>query len=186
MAYFQLIILAFGLSMDSLAIAMTSGAIIKNHKPVNVIKIAGMLAFIQMSLLAVGWRLGIEFVSYIEDIDHWIAFAILGFIGGKILYDSFKTDTSKQNFNPLSFFIMLSLAIAASIDAVATGLSLSCVHDSVLSLSLVVGIVTLILSGLGVIFGCKLGCIYAHQINRIGGIILLAIAFWILLDHTLF
>lgn len=186
MPLFQLIILAFGLSMDSFAIAMTSGAIIKNHRPINVMKIAGMLAFIQMSLIAIGWRVGINFISYLQKVDHWIAFGILTLIGGKILYENFKEESEGRHFNPLSFFIMLSLAVAASIDAVAAGLSLSCVHESVISLSFIVGLVTLLLSGVGVILGCKLGCIYTQQINRAGGIVLILIAVWVLAEHTLF
>lgn len=180
-----MIVLAVGLSMDSLIIALTSGAIIGNHNTVNILKIAGMLAFIQMALTVFGWFIGSTFAQYIADFDHWLAFGILFFLGAKVIISSMKEEESAP-FNPLSFKVMLGLAIATSIDATAVGLSLSLVGREVLSPAILIGLVTFIVSSLGIIFGCKVGQRYNLRINILGGIILIAIGCSILLEHTVF
>ncbi|MBD8389735.1 manganese efflux pump [Dysgonomonas sp. BGC7] len=181
----QMIVLAIGLSMDSLIIALTSGAIIGNHNTVNILKIAGMLAFIQMSLTVFGWFIGSTFAQYIADFDHWLAFGILFFLGAKVIISSMKEEESAP-FNPLSFKVMLGLAIATSIDATAVGLSLSLVGREVLSPAILIGLVTFIVSSMGIIFGCKVGQRYNLRINILGGIILIVIGCSILLEHTIF
>lgn len=180
-----LIILAIGLSMDSLIIALTSGAIIKNHKTVNVLKIAGMLAFIQMNLTIFGWLIGSTFAQYIEQYDHWIAFAILLILGIRVIASAIKDEESSP-FDPLNFKVMLGLAIATSIDATAVGLSLSLVNIDIVKPALIIGIVTLLISSVGIIFGSKVGQKYNLRINILGGIILILIAFSILAEHTIF
>lgn len=180
----QIIILAIGLSMDSLIIALTSGAIIKNHKAVNVLKIAGMLAFIQMNLTVFGWLIGSTFARYIDQYDHWIAFAILMILGIRVIVSAMREEESSP-FNPLNFKVMFGLAIATSIDATAVGLSLSFVDVDILKPALIIGIVTLLISSLGVVFGSKVGKRYNLRINILGGIILILIALTILLEHTI-
>lgn len=179
-----LIVLAIGLSMDSLIIALTSGAIIKNHKPANILKIAGMLAFIQMNLTVFGWLIGSTFVRYIDQYDHWIAFGILLFLGGRVIVSAIKEEESTP-FNPLNFKVMLGLAVATSIDATAVGLSLSLVNVDIIKPALIIGLVTLLISSLGIIFGSKVGRKYNLRINILGGIILILIAFSILAEHTI-
>lgn len=186
MDIFQLTILAVGLSMDSLAIALTSGAIIRNHHTVNVLKIAGMLAFIQMILIAMGWYMGSHFADYLGQYDHWLAFSILATLGGKVIYENFKSgDEDVNSFNPLNFIIMFTLAIAASIDAAAVGLSLSFLDESIVEAALVVGLVTLFLSSVGVVCGCKVGCKCTRRVNLAGGVILVLIGCTILFEHTI-
>jgi len=179
-----LIILAIGLSMDSLIIALTSGAIIKNYRPINILKIAGMLAFIQMNLTVFGWLIGSTFARYIDKYDHWIAFAILCFLGIRVIVSAIKEEEGSP-FNPLNFKVMLSLAIATSIDATAVGLSLSLVNVDIIKPAIIIGIVTLLISSLGIIFGSKVGKRYNLRINILGGIILILIAFSILAEHTI-
>lgn len=181
----QIIILAFGLSMDSLVIALTSGAVIGNHKTVNVLKIAGMLAFMQASLTIAGWFIGSTFAQYIDQYDHWLAFAILFTLGARVIICSMKGEENSSPFNPLNFKVMFSLGVATSIDATAVGLSMSLIHQNIILPAIIIGIVTFILSSLGVIFGCKVGQRYNHSINIIGGIILIVIGISILAQHTI-
>jgi putative Mn2+ efflux pump MntP len=180
----QIIILAIGLSMDSLIIALTSGAIIGNHHKVNVAKIAGMLAFIQMGLTVFGWLIGSTFARYIEEFDHWIAFTILLILGIRVIVSALKNEESSP-FDPLNFKVMLGLAIATSIDATAVGLSLSFINTQILVPAFIIGIVTFIISSAGVISGSKVGQRYNLRINMLGGIILILIACTILAGHTL-
>lgn len=175
--------------MDSLAIALTSGAIIKNHRLINVLKIAGMLAFVQMGLTAVGWLVGRSFVDYIDQYDHWIAFSILVFLGIRVIRDELRNkdeDIEVRPFNPLNIKTMFTLSVATSIDAMAVGLSISLVGIQITVPALVVGIVTFCVGILGVVFGSKASRRYKLSINIIGGLILIAIGITILLDHTVF
>ncbi|WP_101690808.1 manganese efflux pump MntP [Dysgonomonas massiliensis] len=184
-----IIVLAIGLSMDSLAIALTSGAIIKNHRLINVLKIAGMLAFVQMVLTIIGWLVGRSFVDYIDQYDHWIAFSILVFLGIRVIRDELRNkdeDIEVRPFNPLNIKTMFTLSVATSIDAMAVGLSISLVGIQITVPALVVGIVTFCVGILGVVFGSKASRRYKLSINIIGGLILIAIGITILLDHTVF
>lgn len=185
MALISIIILAIGLSMDSLVVALTSGAVIGNHLRTNVLKIAGMLAVIQTLLTIFGWMLGSTFVHHIDTYDHWVSFVILFFLGAKVIYENFKKkDDTSSAFNPLDIKVMFSLAVATSIDATAVGLSLSMVDEPILQPAIVIGFVTLLLSSLGVVFGSKVGRRYNRGINFAGGAILIFIACSILLSHT--
>ena len=152
----QIIILAIGLSMDSLIIALTSGAILGNHQPINVLKIAGLLALIQMSLTVFGWSVGTTFVEYIGQYDHWIAFAIFFFLGARVILSCIKGDDECSPFNPLCFKVMLGLAIATSLDATAVGLSMSLVNLNILFPAIMIGVVTFVMASVGIIFGCKI------------------------------
>ncbi len=181
----QIIILAFGLSMDSLVIALTSGAIIGNHKIINVLKVAGMLAFMQSCLTIAGWFIGSTFAQYIDQYDHWLAFAILFFLGVRVLICSIKGEENSSPFNPLNFKVMFSLGVATSIDATAVGLSMSLINQNIILPAIIIGTVTFILSSLGIVFGCKVGQRYNNPINIIGGIILIVIGFSILAQHTI-
>lgn len=182
------IILAIGLSMDSTVIALTSGAIIKNHQPVNVLKIAGMLAFMQMMLTIIGWLLGATVVDYINQYDHWIAFAILSLLGGKMIIDGLRNrhnEEVKRTFNPLNIKTMFSLSFATSIDALAVGLSLSLINFPITMPAIIVGSVTFILASIGVISGCKAGNKSHLKVSLIGGAMLLFIGATILAEHTI-
>lgn len=181
----QMILLAMGLSMDSLVIAMTSGAVIGNHKATNVLKISGMLAFIQMGLIIVGWLVGLKLVRYIDQYDHWFAFGILGVLGLKMIWESIKGEEEHSLFNPLDIRVMFTLAVATSIDALAVGLSLSIIGHDIVRPAIIVGLVTLVASAMGVIFGCKAGNRYNFRIGIIGGIILILIGSSILYEHTI-
>ncbi len=180
----QMFALAVGLSMDSLVIALTSGAVMGNYRGINILKIAGMLAFIQMGLTIFGWLIGSTFARYIDQYDHWFSFGILFFLGARVIISSLK-EVDSCPFNPLSFKVMLSLAIATSIDATAVGLSLSLVNVPILIPAFIIGIVTFAMSSFGIIFGCKAGQRYNMQINIAGGIILILIGCSILAQHTI-
>ena len=182
----SLMILAVGLSMDSLVVALTSGAILRNHRPSSVLKIAGILGITQAALTAIGWLVGTTFAKAIDQYDHWLAFVILVFLGGKVIYEGLKKEGERKAFNPLSKRVMFSLAIATSIDAMAVGLSLSLVRIPVLEPIIIIGLTTFIVASLGLVFGSQAGQRYNFHINILGGIILVLIGCWILAEHTIF
>lgn len=182
----QISVLGVGLSMDSLIVALTSGAVLGNHRAVNILKIAGMLAFIQMSMTIFGWLVGSTFVQYINEFDHWIAFGILFFLGGKVIWETIKGDEDSSPFNPLNIKVMFGLALATSIDATAVGLSLSMLGVYILLPAIMIGAITFAMSSFGIVFGSKAGQKYNLRINIAGGIMLMLIGCSILIEHTVY
>jgi len=174
-------IIALGLAMDAFAVSITSGFAIKKLKPWHVIKIALFFGFFQGIMPVIGWYMGLSFRAYIVDYDHWIAFGLLGIIGGKMIYESFQEEEDKKN--PLNNLVLLILAIATSIDALAVGLSFSFLNIEIGFPALVIGIVTFFFSSIGVYLGHCFGNYFGKRMELIGGLVLIAIGFKILFDH---
>ena len=122
MELFSVLLIAIGLSMDALAVSVTSGLIIQNPRVKDALKIASSFGAFQAIMPLIGWLSGIKISRFISSFDHWIAFFILIFIGGKIIYESIKPESKDESFNPLDFRVLMVLSIATSIDALAVGL----------------------------------------------------------------
>ena len=199
----DIILLAVALAMDCFTVSIVSGVIdhgdwhndsseakIKVPVPVIYLRMAFLFGFFQAMMPLLGW-LGIShFQAYMEAYDHWIAFGLLGFIGGKMIWESFG-DEEDQHFNPRKLRTQLLLAVATSIDALAIGISFACTGFTELSQLtmplLIIGIVSFLFS----IFGYHLGRRFGKAITRhlkpelFGGIILVLIGLKILLSHLL-
>lgn len=177
------IITALGLSMDAFAVAITSGILIKNLRVIDALKIGLFFGLFQAIMPLLGWLVGIKFSDYIIHIDHWIAFFILSIIGLKMIHESRKDEKNEKTYNPLNNKILLILAIATSIDALAVGVGFSFLQIPILSPVLIIGIITFILSTVGVIIGNKSGVFFKNKAEFLGGIILIIIGFNILFEH---
>ena len=199
----DIILLAVALAMDCFTVSIVSGVIdhgdwhndsseakIRVPVPVIYLRMAFLFGFFQALMPLLGW-LGIShFQAYMEAYDHWIAFGLLGFIGGKMIWESFG-DEEDQHFNPRKLRTQLLLAVATSIDALAIGISFACTGFTDLSQLttplLIIGIVSFLFS----IFGYHLGRRFGKAITRrlkpelFGGIILVLIGLKILLSHLL-
>ncbi len=180
--------LAFALAMDCLAVSVTGGVIMRRVKWKPVLTMAFSFGFFQALNPFIGWIATNRFRYLIENADHWIAFAILLFLGGRMIAESFKKDEDKS-FDPCSLKVILTMSIATSIDALAVGISFSCmgmtdIHSLWYPL-FAIGIVSFALSIAGLFFGIKFGSRYADRIKAdlIGGIILIAIGTRILIEH---
>ena len=199
----DIILLAVALAMDCFTVSIVSGVIdhgdwhndsseakIRVPVPVIYLRMAFLFGLFQALMPLLGW-LGIShFQAYMEAYDHWIAFGLLGFIGGKMIWESFG-DEEDQHFNPRKLRTQLLLAVATSIDALAIGISFACTGFTELSQLtmplLIIGIVSFLFS----IFGYHLGRRFGKAITRrlkpelFGGIILVLIGLKILLSHLL-
>ena len=199
----DIILLAVALAMDCFTVSIVSGVIdhgdwhndsseakIRVPVPVIYLRMAFLFGFFQAMMPLLGW-LGIShFQAYMEAYDHWIAFGLLGFIGGRMIWESFG-DEEDQHFNPRKLRTQLLLAVATSIDALAVGISFACTGFTTLSQLtmplLIIGIVSFLFS----IFGYHLGRRFGKAITRrlkpelFGGIILVLIGLKILLSHLL-
>ena len=185
----DIILLAIGLAMDCFTVSIVSG-IIQRMPKTTLFRMAFLFGFFQALMPLLGW-LGIShFQSYMEAYDHWIAFGLLGFIGGKMIWESFGPE-EEQHFNPLKLHTQLLLAVATSIDALAVGISFACTGYTALNqltLPLImIGVVSLLFS----IIGYHLGRRFDKSITRrlkpelLGGVILILIGVKILLSHLL-
>ena len=130
--------------------------------------------FFQALMPFIGWMFAKSFSHLIESVDHWIAFAILAFLGGRMIFESFKEEECCQLFNPTKLKVVFTMAIATSIDALAIGIS--------------IGLVSFVMSLIGLIFGIQCGCGIARKLKAElwGGIILVIIGLKILVEHLFF
>jgi manganese efflux pump family protein len=194
MDYFSLLGIAIGLSMDAFAVSITNGAVTKGLKFSHAFKIACCFGVFQAVMPILGWLIGKAGEGLIQQLDHWIAFVLLGYIGGKMIYDAWKERNEVvecQSRNPIRFRMLLVMSIATSIDALATGIILpSAVGASTAALMglavSIIGAITFCICLGGVYIGKKFGTIFSSKAELLGGIVLILIGCKILIEHLFF
>lgn len=188
MTTLEIWLLAVALAMDCFAVSITSGFILKRFRLRPVLVMAFLFGLFQALMPLIGWIGTKYFSSYIERIDHWIAFGLLAFIGGKMLIEGFKGG-EEAHFDPTRLTIVLGLAVATSIDALAVGISFTCMGmttlASVTGPILVIGLVSFLFAFAGNLIGIFLGRKVHLPVEQIGGLILIGIGIKILLEHLL-
>lgn len=175
--------IAIGLSMDSLAVSISGGICMKPFCIKKSFKLALVMGGFQGGMTLFGWILGIEFSSYITNFDHWIAFILLAYLGGKMIYESFKAEN--ETLTSLSNKTLFTLGIATSIDALAVGISMAFLKTDILFPASIIALTTFFLSLSGVLCGFRFGKIRGLKVELLGGIILVCIGVKILMEHTL-
>lgn len=178
----SIVVIAIGLSMDAFAAAIGKGLDMKKIDYKWALFVALFFGGFQALMPILGWLLGSQFHKYIYGFDHWIAFFLLLFIGGKMIFESFKDECEVAEAKR-SYKELLILAIATSVDALAVGLTFALLKIDVLFSSFIIGVITFGLSFLGVVLGNKFGCKYKDKAELCGGIILVLIGLKILLEH---
>lgn len=177
-------ILGAGLSMDSFAVSVASGLCKKSSNIKNAFIIATFLAVFQGGMPVIGWLLGIGFSEYIETIDHWAAFVLLGFIGGKMIYEDLSPGKTNRIVK-INFKYLVTISVATSIDALAVGVTFSFLNQSIIVPIIIIAITTFIFS----FVGYNLSRVFHRKnakFNMIGGIILIGIGTKILIEHLFF
>ncbi|MBI9064117.1 MAG: manganese efflux pump [Marinilabiliaceae bacterium] len=185
MEFLTLLMLAIALAMDSFAVSISAGLSLKYFQLKAMGKISVFFAVFQGLMPVIGWFLGRTFESYIKSFDHWVAFVLLSFIGGKMVYEALKHESEAPCINPHCNKTITTLAIATSIDALAVGISFSLLGVEILFPAIVIGITTFIFAFAGLTLGIRLGSVFKNKIELIGGLILIGIGIKILLEHTL-
>ena len=184
----ELVLLAVGLSMDAFAVSICKGL---GMKKINL-KVAMVLGLFfggfQAGMPVIGWALGSQFMGIIGPIDHWIAFILLAFIGGKMLWEAFTEDENEGDDKDaekidLGEYLILALAIATSIDALAVGISFAALSVDIVPAVSLIGITTFIFSVAGVAIGHTFGARYEKPAIIVGGVALILIGLKILLEH---
>ncbi|MEG4403559.1 manganese efflux pump MntP family protein [Microcoleus sp. MON2_D5] len=177
------ILLSLGLAADAFAVAVSSGLAIKHMKVNKALKIALFFGGFQALMPVIGWLLGLSFSFLITPIDHWIAFGLLSFIGGRMIYESLQSEECEKKFNPLDTGTLITLSVATSIDALAVGLGFAVLKDSIAPAVTAIGFITFFLAFAGVFIGHKCGNLFANKIEILGGAILIFIGSRILFMH---
>jgi manganese efflux pump family protein len=178
-----LLFIAVGLSMDAFAVSVTSGIIIKKNRLNSAVKIAFLFGLFQAIMPVIGWAAGLSLRTLIQTFDHWLAFVLLAFIGGKMIYESFHEKENKKDIERLHFYSFLLLAIATSIDALVVGVSFAFLNFAILIPILVIGLITFLFSFAGFFIGNKIGHFFENKIEIVGGVILIGIGIKILVEH---
>jgi manganese efflux pump family protein len=178
-------LLAIGLSFDSFAVSVSSGVVLPGITFLKAVRIAFILAFFQALMPVIGWLAGSGISTVAKEYDPWIAFGLLTILGGKMIYESLKKDNSDNFLNPLDLKVTVSMAIATSIDALVVGLSLALLSSgrTIISMIVIIGAVTFIVSMIGMLFGKKVGSLLGRRMEILGGLILFAIGLKMLIDH---
>ncbi len=181
MGLIELFILAVGLSMDAMAVAVCKGLSVQKIKARHAIITGLYFGGFQALMPLIGYLLGRQFESYITNIDHWIAFGLLTLIGANMLKESFgEAEEVNASF---SLRAMLPMAIATSIDALAVGVTFAFLKVSIGPAVTFIGVITFALSAVGVFIGHIFGARYKSGAERVGGIVLILMGLKILLEH---
>jgi len=185
MSYPLVVGIAFGLAMDALAVSIASGIFIQEMTPRHVFRLAFHFGLFQALMPIIGWLAGTGFAAHIVEWDHWVAFGLLTFLGGKMALDGIREAAPELSRDPSRGFMMVSLALATSIDALAVGLSFAMLNIDIWVPCLIIGVITGALSMFGVLFGNRIGHRWRRSAALLGGLVLILIGTKILLSHTL-
>jgi putative Mn2+ efflux pump MntP len=179
-----ILLIAVGLAMDAFAVSMAHGMALQSRRVPSGLMLAASFGAFQAFMPVLGLLAGLSFIDLISGFDHWLAFGLLAFIGGKMIYAAIAKPKEEKE-TKLTAPALLILSLATSIDALAVGLSFSLLRISITTPVIIIGVVTFILSLTGFIFGNKIGKFFEHKVQAIGGIVLIAIGVKILLEHLL-
>mgnify|MGYP002513198936 CR=1 FL=1 len=171
--------------MDAFAVSICKGLSVRTLQPKHSAATALWFGGFQALMPVIGYFLGISFADFVSNVDHWIAFVLLGIIGGKMVKESFEKDECCCTDPDFSFRTMLAMAVATSIDALAVGVSLAFLKANIWSAVLIIGLTTGAFSAAGIYIGNIFGNRYKSKAEMTGGLILVVMGVRILLEHTL-
>ncbi|WP_437288724.1 manganese efflux pump MntP [Sorangium sp. So ce406] len=181
-----ILLLALGLAMDATAVSAARGLAVPVIRARHVALVAGFFGGFQALMPLIGWLLGARVGPLVQAWDHWIAFGLLGAIGGKMLWEARANADDDEDDTPKDLFalkVMFVLAIATSIDALAIGFTLPMLNAP-LALSLVtIGITTAVLSAIGLYAGRRFGAMLGKRLDAAGGVVLIGLGVKILIEH---
>ena len=182
MKLYEIILIGVGLAMDAFAVSICKGLSMKKINWKSTLIIAIYFGIFQAIMPVFGYLLGSSFSVIVQKIDHWIAFILLTIIGGNMIKES-KDDEAEKRNDKVDFKTMILLAIATSIDALTVGITFAFFEVNIIVSISIIGLITFILSFLGVIIGNKFGDKFQNKAEFTGGVILIFMGLKILLEH---
>ena len=187
MGFWELFLLAVGLSMDAFAVSLCKGLSVEKVKLKNMLSCGGWFGGFQALMPLIGWLFGVLFTELvnIETLSGYIAFALLAFLGGKMIFESFEKEeccTCCEKNKSLGFKTMFMFAIATSIDALAIGVTVSLLKANIWIAISLIGVVTFVLSFVGSVIGAKIGSKFEKKAEFVGGLVLVLLALKFLIE----
>ena len=194
MDFISIILIAIALAMDCFAVATSTGITVRKFYPWNTFKMSLAFGLFQGGMVLIGYFAGISFANTISKYDHWIAFALLLFIGGKMIIESFadkkeenkEVGTTVDVAKQFSWKTIILLAIATSIDALATGIIFVPFPEFIVKAIVFIGLASFLFPIIGMLIGVSFGKRFNLNVNLIGGLILIGIGTKILIEHLFF
>jgi putative Mn2+ efflux pump MntP len=185
MNFIEVLLISLSLAMDAFAVCLGAGTTGQADSPRPTFRLAFHFGLFQFIMPVLGWFAGTTIVRYIAAYDHWVAFILLAYVGGRMVWSGFHLDGEVQKNDPSRGWTLVLLSIAVSIDALAVGFSLGMVGVTIWYPAVVIGIVTGLVSWLGLRLGGKLGGKFGKRMEIIGGLVLIGIGMRILLVHSI-
>ncbi|MEI7499282.1 MAG: manganese efflux pump MntP family protein [Bacteroidota bacterium] len=182
MSLTELFLISLGLSMDCFAVSLSFGSSQKLSWK-DVLVMAFLFGLFQGVMPLLGWLAGSSIQSLIEPVDHWIAFAILSFIGIKMIWQSYYGDEEKRSIDIRNLIVLISLSFATSIDALVTGVGFGFIRVNIFEAVIIISFITFSVSVIGAKIGEKTTFIPARWAEFAGGMVLVAIGVKVLLEH---
>lgn len=190
MGIIELVLISIGLAMDAFAVSICKGLAMKKVNKKQCVIIALFFGGFQAIMPLIGWLLGYQFADRIVMIDHWVAFVLLLYIGGKMVLEGWRERNEELDIKemdpPLNYKELIVMSIATSIDALAVGITLSFLSVNIIQAISLIGIITFIICIIGVYIGNMFGNKYRTKSEIIGGIILIIIGIKILVEHLMY
>ena len=182
----ELLLLALRVSMDAFAVSICKGLSVQKLRPVHMAQTGIWFGGFQALMPLIGYFLGVSFADFVSEVDHWIAFGLLAFLGVRMIKENFSNE-EKHSFDPTRLKVILALAVATSIDALAVGISFAFIgmttFTSILFPILIIGVVSFIMSVIGNLAGVCLGKRINLHMELWAGLILIGIGVKILIEH---
>lgn len=183
--FLSILVIAVGLSADCFAVALSGGVARRTSSFLPVLRVSLSFGVFQAVMSVLGWLAGRTVVEFISAFDHWVAFALLLFAGGRMVWESFRDRDSSHGIDISKGLLLLTLSVATSIDSLAVGLSFAFLDVNIALASATIGIVAFAVTIVGFLLGSKIGALVGKRVETIGGAILIVIGIRILLEHIL-
>jgi len=186
MKLLEILLIAVGLSMDAFAVSITLGLSVEKPKTREILIPGIYFGFFQALMPITGYFAGFYFASKVNEFGPWIAFILLGIVGGKMIKESLSKKKEEANENSFQFMKMLVLAIATSIDALAIGVTFAFFKINIFKAAIIIGSITFFLSMIGVKIGNVFGARYKSKAEFAGGAVLVILGIKIIIEHLFF
>jgi manganese efflux pump family protein len=180
------LLIAIGLSADCFAVSLSASMSGTKHTRAGILRTALSFGAFQALMPLLGWLAGRTIVDFISSYDHWVAFGLLAFVGGKMLWESFHEKEEKdENRDITRGLTLITLSVATSIDALAVGLSFAFIQVNIPVAAAAIGVIAFLITGLGFLIGAKVSGMFGKRAEIVGGLVLIGIGTKILIEHLM-
>ena len=175
--------LAVSLGVDAFSVAVGAGTFPTDNERRRTFRLVFHFGFFQGGMALLGWLVGRTVAPLVSEFDHWIAFFLLAYVGGRMVLAAWRGDTGNLKDDPSRGGMLVLMSVGTSIDALAVGLSLALAGDGILWPSLIIGVVAAVMTYVGLRIGCRLGVAFGRPVQLVGGLVLIGIGLRVLISH---